>query len=53
MNLNVYQIILKTVASTVDVLIGIIVLHKGENRTMKMAYSLFCLVNLAGIWCNI
>ena len=49
--MNVYQIILRTVATTIDLLIASIVLYKGESRGMKTAYSMFCLLNLCGIWC--
>ena len=49
--MNVYQIILKTVATTVDLLVALVVISKGESHNMKVAYSVFCLLNLAGIWC--
>lgn len=49
--MNVYQIILKTVATTVDLLVALVVITKGESRNMKTAYSVFCLLNLCGIWC--
>ena len=49
--MNVYQIVLRTIATTIDLLIASIILLKGDNRNMKAAYSAFCLLNLAGIWC--
>ena len=53
MNNEVIKIMIKTVATTVDLLIGIalIVSDKQNNYKMRTAYLLFCLVNLAGIWC--
>ena len=49
--MNVYEVILKTVATTLDLLIALVVALKGESNNMKIAYSVFCLVNLIGIWC--
>ena len=49
--MSLYQIILKTVASTLDMLIALVVISKGNDQKMKIAYSIFCLLNLAGIWC--
>lgn len=49
--MSVYEIVLKTVASTVDLLIALIVILKSDNQRMKAAYSVFCLLNFAGIWC--
>ena len=48
--MSAYQIILKTIATTLDVIVAITIILKGESKEMKTAYSVFCLINLAGIW---
>lgn len=48
----IYQTILKTVATTLDLLVAIILILNGkQNRKMVLAYSLFMFFNLTGIWC--
>jgi len=44
------QTILKTVATTIDVLVALIIVIRGQGNDMKMAYTVFCLLNLIGIW---
>lgn len=49
---NLYPIVLKTVATTIDMIIGgIVMLAKGNDNKMKIAYWVFAIINLVGIWC--
>ncbi len=49
--MNIVQIIVKTVVTTVDLLIAYAVLN-GKEATdgMKKAFIVFALLNLTGVW---
>ena len=49
--MNAIQIIVKTIASTIDLLIALIIAAKGEKNEMKISYTVFCFLNLIAIWC--
>ena len=49
-DLSAYQIILKTIATTIDLLIAVTIIVKGGCKETKAAYTVFCFLNLVGIW---
>ena len=50
--MSAYQIILKTIATTLNFVVTLVALvnERGEDLGMKRACCIFCLANLIGIW---
>lgn len=49
---SLLPVVLKTVATTVDLILGGIVTFSSMNdNKLKIAYWVFVFINLIGIWC--